>query len=221
VIASLLIASVGGNVNEAGHLINQFVSVNPNAEEQLHQLRIEVGGASSLEPILKKLQDNLELHFQKPITELNNLTTGNWIMTVKCVYWGFVARLTMSVCTFIAGLCLTIWSVYQFSLDKETAIGMWGAGISMFTGIGSMLVVIYTGPLKDIGKSVEELAKANAIFIGFIHTVLQISHTFSAKYIQGDFSFEETAQSNQLIQKTVRHAVEQLTLRVSEEKSED
>ena len=66
-----------------------------------------------------------------------------------------------------------------------------------------------------------ELAKANAIFIGFIHTVLQISHTFSAKYIQGDFSFDETAQSNQLVQKTVRHAVEQLTLRVSEEKSED
>jgi HEAT repeat protein len=221
VIASLLIASVGGNVNEAGNLINQFVSADPNAEEQLHQLRIEVGGASSLEPILKKLQDNLELHFQKPITELNNLTTGNWIMTVKCVYWGFVARLTMSVCTFIAGFCLTIWSVYQFSLDRETAIGMWGAGISMFTGIGSMLIVVYTGPLKDIGKSVEELAKANAIFIGFIHSVLQISHTFSAKYIQGDYSFDETAQSNQLVQKTVRHAVEQLTLKSSVEKIDD
>lgn len=211
VIASLLIATVGGNVNEAGNFINQYVKSNPDTEEQLHQLRIEVGGTSSLEPILQKLQDNLEHHFQKPVTELNKLTTNNWIMTVKCVYWGFVARLAMSVCTFLAGLCLTIWSVYQFSLDKESASAIWGAGVSMFAGIGSMLVIIYTGPLKDIGKSVEELAKANAIFIGFIHAVLQISHTFSAKYIRGDFSFEETAQSNQLVQNTVRSAVENLT----------
>jgi hypothetical protein len=220
VIASLLIATVGGNVNEAGNFINQYVKSNPDTEEQLHQLRIEVGGTSSLEPILQKLQDNLEHHFQKPVTELNKLTTNNWIMTVKCVYWGFVARLAMSVCTFLAGLCLTIWSVYQFSLDKESASAIWGAGVSMFAGIGSMLVIIYTGPLKNIGKSVEELAKANAIFIGFIHAVLQISHTFSAKYIRGDFSFEETAQSNQLVQKTVRSAVENLTFVESDIDSE-
>jgi hypothetical protein len=32
-------------------------------------------------------------------------------------------------------------------------------------------------------KSVADLAAANAAYIGFVHTVLQISHTFTRQYL--------------------------------------
>lgn len=220
VIAALLIANAGGSVIEAGNYINKFAKTNPTTESDLQRLRIEVGGSSSLEPILEKLQENLENHFQKPISELNALTTENWIGTVRFVYWGYIARLAMSVCTFLVGLGLTIWSVYQFSLDRETATSMWGAGVSMVAGLSSMLAIVYAGPLKDIGNSVEDLARANAVFIGFVHTVLQISHTFSAMYLRGGLTFDDTSRSSQLVQEMVRGTVESLSkLRLS--KSEE
>jgi len=65
------------------------------------------------------------------------------------------------------------------------------------------LLVIYSGPLKEIRQSVNDLGIANASFIAYVHPVLEISHTFSFYYLQQQITFQEMEKSSKLIQEAM------------------
>ena len=59
-----------------------------------------------------------------------------------------------------------------------------GGGVTMFG-------TFFTLPLKQIKRAVTDVGLANVAFISYVHQVLQISHTFSYFYLNGDISFDE------------------------------
>jgi HEAT repeat protein len=207
ILAALIIASAGGSMSQAGERLNQYQRSHNIPEEQLQPLRVEIGGATALSPILAVLQQNLEENFQKPIAQLNEDTQRMWAKTIWFAQLGFLARTIMSIVLFIVGVYLVLDSYSQVMAGNLTAEQLVGSSVSFASGIVTMLLMVYRGPLRQIRQSVSDLGIASAAFIAYIHRVLEISHTFSFYYLRQKIDFDEMAKSSQLIDDAMRATI--------------
>ena len=199
IIADLLIASAEGNVTTVADRIKRYQKRTGASDPDLQDLRVEVGGASALNPLMRVLEQNLQTNFQKPIQELNDATQNYWTQTVRSARFGFKVRNAMSMIVFAVGMVLLGGSVWVFLAGDQKGNELWGPGVSFVAGLGSVLLTVYSGPLKDIRESVADLASANAAYIGYVHSVLQISHTFTRRYLEQTPTFEDMRISTGLI----------------------
>jgi len=206
VMAELLIASVGGDQIQAGHRINEYQKAHEVPPHELESLRAAVGGAPALSGLMGVLQRDLETYFQKPIQQLNRDTQDSWERTVASARMGLKMRLWMSGAVFVVGIGLLVASSVQMLSG--------GFGLGNFTpflaGLASMLIVIYTSPLKEIRQAVVDLATANAAFIAYVHRVLETSHTFSFYYLHEKISFEQMERSSAIIKRAMTDTIDAL-----------
>jgi hypothetical protein len=202
-----------------GSVIDKLQKQGDLSPESLQHLRIEVGGHLTLDPVLKVLSDNLRKYFQEPIEQLNKQTSEAWLDTINSARNGFKLRVWMSVIVFGAGLLLIALSVVLFLSGKLTSAEAVGSGTTFAGGLTATLLVVYSGPLKDIRQSVSDLGAANVTFIGFIHQVLQVSHTFSAHYLKEGVSFDEVKGSAEIIRAAAVAATTALAVTPGEQKA--
>jgi HEAT repeat protein len=200
-LAKLIIQSVGESPLLAGERVNEYQEAHEIPEAKLRGLRIEIGGETALDPIMETLKTNLDKYFQEPIHDLNEHTRAMWQRTMVYAQIGFIARITMSILVFLVGMALVAISSWQvlsgnLQLDLEQLLG---PGVSFVSGLGTMLLIVYTGPLKEIRRSVNDLGIGSAAFIAYVHRVLEISHTFSFYYLKEQITFEEMGKSSELI----------------------
>lgn len=219
VYAALIVSVAEGSLNKAGEYIDQTQRSHQIDPKAIEQLRVEVGGESALEPLLARLGADLKKYFQEPIHELNQQTRVEWQKTIKAAHNGFRVRMVMSCLVFIVGLGLLTVAAYQFLFNDLSGNMLWGAGVSFVSGFGAMLLVIYTGPLKDIRQAVSDMGASNAAFIAYIHRILQISHTFSAKYLSQNITFDDTRKSCELISEAMTDTVSRLEFESSSKDS--
>jgi HEAT repeat protein len=209
-LADLLSACCDENANMAGDLVNAYQNKHPGDSEALTRLRVALGGQRALDPILRQLQDDLRQFFQIPVDQLNTETRKAWERASERARQAFGVRVAMSVGVFVLGLLLVAASAAKFLLGSPDGAAAWGTGGTFAGGLGTMLAVTYSGPLKDIRDSVRDLGSATAAFIGFVHQVLQISHTFSSLYLRDRITFDDTAKASDLLQKATAAAVASL-----------
>jgi HEAT repeat protein len=210
VLAGLLIAAADKNTAKAGAYIDQIQSAKAIAPEKLEPLRVHVGGEQALNPLFKKLEDDLKKYFQDPIHKLNQQTRTEWERTILSARAGYIIRMAMSCMVFLAGMVMLIVSFYLFVTNQLSGTQLWGTSASFVSGLGATLLVIYTGPLKDIRSAVSDMGASNAAFIAYIHRILQISHTFSALYLNQAIDFKITRQSCDLINQAMTSTVSKL-----------
>lgn len=210
--ASLIIASANGSLTLAGECLDVFRRHNAVTEEQLRPLRVEIGGARALSPLLAQLEENLKIYFQEPIKALNEDTQHVWRQTLRIAQIGFALRSLMSVTLFIIGAYLVIHSYHLFTTGTLDIEGFFGPGVAFVTGLATMLTMVYTGPLRDIRKSVSDVGAADAAFMAYIHRLLQVSHTFSYYYLEGKASFDELKTAGDLIEDMLTETVKIIRL---------
>lgn len=80
--------------------------------------------------------------------------------------------------TVVLGICLYI-ALSASSQTFERHVGVGGAIISFIT----LLMLFYTGPLKNIRQSMTDLVKMNAVFMGYVRQINQIDATFKQLYL--------------------------------------
>ena len=170
-----------------------------------------------MDPILDLLEQNLKEFFQKPIHDLNEQTKESWRKTISAARWGFSARMIMSCIVFFVGITLLIISSYKFLSGDLSGTQIWGTSASFASGLASMLLVIYTGPLKDIRQAVSDLGASSAAFIAYVHRILQISHTFSAKYLRQEITYEDTEKSSKLLGEAMNDTIMKLQYETKKE----
>ncbi len=209
-LASLIVAACGAEPEAAGERLNSVQAAKAISSEKMVSLRKQIGGESALGPIMQRLSEDLHTYFRLPVKELNDRTQANWDTTIQYAQYGFLARMVMSVIVFIVGIILLLVSSYQFMFGHLEGRDYFGPGISFVSGLGTMLLIIYTGPLREIRQAVEDLGTASAAFIAYVHRVLQVSHTFSSLYLKQDMSFEEMKKSSDLIQNAMKDTTEKL-----------
>jgi PBS lyase HEAT-like repeat len=203
------------NTNNNGSVINEQLELYREkeniSEEDLQALRVEIGGAETLRPILNRLEENLLEYFQKPIDRLNSDTQTIWKQTIFLANLGFIVRLSLNLAVFIIGAYFMIDSygrIVDGSLSTERLVTL----MAVFIGGGAtMFTTFFTFPLKQIKQAVSDVGLANVAFISYIHRVLQISHTFSYFYLKGDVSFKEIQSAAAQIESNSHGAI--LTLK--------
>jgi len=166
------------------------------------------------DPTTKVLQDSLQDFFQVPIHHLNEDTRNMWHKTILYAQYGFLTRIGMSIAVFLVGLLVAGVSSWRIILGNLQPEQLYGPSVSFVGGLGAMFAIIYTGPLKEIRKSVNDLGIASAAFIAYIHRVLEISHTYSFYYLREKISFEEMMKSSKLIEEAMNTTVNLLDTEV-------
>jgi hypothetical protein len=210
-LAELLVECFGGNPDQAGYAINQYERNHKLPESSLKGLRIQVGGAPALSGIVKVLKDDLDKYFQQPIHKLNDDTMDMWQDTLKDARRGFQARIWMSIAVFCLGVLLVLSACYTIIFAKDSTEFVAGSYGMVASGLVIMLLVIYTGPLKEIRQSVTDLATASAAFIAYVHRVLETSHTFSYYYLTEKISFDEMKRSSALMSEAMSNTIDALS----------
>jgi len=211
-LAGLITQSAGENPLVAGQRINAYQKENNIPETEFRNLRIAVGGETALDPIMRTLTDNLHEYFQVPIHQLNEHTREMWQKTMVFAQVGFITRIAMSIIVFLVGMALvsiSTWQVLSGNLQLELE-QLLGPGVSFVSGLGTMLLIVYTGPLSEIRRAVFDLGIGSAAFIAFVHRVLETSHTFSFKYLKQEISFEEMKKSSDLIESAMSGTISML-----------
>jgi hypothetical protein len=209
-LAELLVECFGGNPDQAGYAINLYERNHKLPESSLKGLRIQVGGAPALSAIVKVLKEDLDTYFQRPINELNKNTMGMWQDTLKDARSGFQARTRMSIAVFCLGVLLVLFAGYTVMFPKGGAASVAGSYMMVASGLAVMLLVIYTGPLKEIRQSVTDLATASAAFIAYVHRILETSHTFSYYYLKETITFDEMKKSSALMMEAMNNTIDAL-----------
>lgn len=214
IMASLIIASSGESISLANERLDEYKRNSEQIESSLRMLRRE------LNPVLRALQYNLEANFQIPINSLNSQTKDMWVQTINQARHGFIIRVMMSIITFGIGIFLVVSSGIIILFKGGDPTQLWGPGISFAAGIVSMLLTVFRGPLKEIRQSVSDLGIANAAFTAYIHRVLQVSLTFSYKYLYQSIELEDMEKLSKLMQNTMESTIGQLNTRESKNSTE-
>jgi hypothetical protein len=152
----------------------------------------------------------LEEYFQKPIHALNENTRTMWQQTLSEARQGFRVRIWMSAVVFGLGTILGALSSLKIIFGSPGTGSQASIYFTALAGLLIMLLVTYTGPLKEIRQSVTDLATASAAFIAYVHRVLETSHTFSYYYLKEKISFEEMKKSCDLIKEAMNNTIEEL-----------
>jgi hypothetical protein len=221
IFAELIVGSVDRDMELAGERLNLYQHEKDLPDEKLQMLRIQIGGETALHPILDKLEENLKVNFQQPIHRLNRETQEQWQRTVRYSQIGFMVRMAMSIGVFFAGMVFLGYSGKEMLFGNLPPERLWGPGISFVTALGTVLLLIYTGPLKEIRRSMIDLGEASAAFIGYVHRVLQVSHTFSAYYLQRQMTFTKNKESCDLIDDAMRSTIAMLETQRRETPAEE
>jgi len=211
ILKELILTNVNKDNILAFERIKRFAKTENIPEQEFQTLSYEIGGASALDPLMQELKGNLDENFQEPISRLNEDTQKMWQKTIQAAHRGFLARMVMSVVVFIVGIIILFTSWYRaifLNLSLEQLIG---PGVSFFSALATISIVIYKGPLKDIRQSVNDLGIASAAFIAYVHRVLQISHTFSYYYLKKEITYKEMTNSSKLIEQAMKSTIHMLS----------
>ncbi len=205
------------NANNNDSVINEqlerFGKEKKISEEILQAVRVEIGGEETLRPLLNKLEENLLEYFQKPIDKLNTETQSVWKRTIFLANLGFVTRLIINVAIFVIGVYFMIDSYRQIVAGNLTTEQV-AALMAVFIGGGATMFYSFIKfPLSQMRQAVTDVGLANVAFISYIHRVLQISHTFSYFYLNGDINFEEIKSAASQIESNSHGAI--LTLKIA------
>lgn len=210
IFAQLIVDSTGRSLRTAGERVNEFERSHTLPADALQKLRIEIGGETALDPIIKELRANLQKNFQEPIRQLNGDTHRMWQATIRDARYGFAARMILSGVVFVVGIVILVVSFSRIISNELRPEQLLGPGVSFVSGLAMMLLIIYTGPLKEIRQSVADLGIASAAFIAYVHRVLEVSHTFSFYYLKENMTFDEMQKSSDLIGIAMRETVRAL-----------
>lgn len=216
-LAKLIVEAEGGNPERANDRIEEYQNLHEIAARELEELRVQVGG--------KRLTDALhdrDDYFSTFTRTLNSTTTSAWQDTIEKAREGFKYRLYMSGAVFIVGLLLVILFGTKLLLEvTRTGDALpYAALIPFLSGLGVMVLVTYTGPMKEIRQSVNDLGTASAAFIAYVHRVLQTSHTFSYYYLTRKITFKELKQASDIIGTAMEGTVEALNKKATDSSQE-
>ena len=140
-------------------------------------MRIELGRARALAEARRELSSD----FAGPLQILFDKTKADWDAATKAALWAFRLRAAMSVVVFVLGMGLTGVSVWQ-AIHANGAAEVFGSGVSLAAGVGSMLAVVFKGPLDEIRRAVIDLSDIDIGFMAFMHQL-----SFTSRLVRSDF----------------------------------
>jgi HEAT repeat protein len=124
---------------------------------------------------------------------------------------GFLLSLSMHAIIFGIGVVVLVVSLYvALSQGFETFERYVGVGTAVGS-LGTLLLLFYKDPLKNIQGSVTGLVKVNVVFLGYVRQINQIDATFKQLFLaSAGFGVDQMKQTVEQIQDSVRKTMEEV-----------
>lgn len=208
---SRLISELLGGGQIGSHLARELIEgklsgLSPTAKEEkmkLEEFYRFFPKPNTNDDLVGKLQQGFQNNYVDVAAKLTERTMREWETTVGQAKSGFTARLWMNIVMFSLGVVLTISGIiFMFTSNSSGMVQLFGTGVSLIAGVATMGATLFFGPLREIARSVADVGVLNTSLIGYIHRVLQISHTFEYLYLTQKISLEQLETMNNLIDKS-------------------
>jgi HEAT repeat protein len=124
---------------------------------------------------------------------------------------GFLLSLWMHGIIFGVGVVVLVASLY---VALSQGFGTFERYVGVGTAVGSLgtlLLLFYKDPLKNIRGSVTGLVKVNVVFLGYVRQINQIDATFKQLFLaSAGFGVDQMKQTVEQIQDSVRKTMEEV-----------
>ena len=156
---------VGGNyLADVGALINVFELAHPGNGEALTltQSRGRRQERARPDPSTATRRPRGVFPEADPRAEREH-AVKSWQQAVVRARQAFLARMVMSIVVFGLGVVLVVASSVLFLFGDLDTTAAWGVGGTFVGGLTTMLLITYSGPLKDIRQSMSDLGSATVV----------------------------------------------------------
>ncbi|MBT3320762.1 MAG: HEAT repeat domain-containing protein [Anaerolineae bacterium] len=219
ILSSLLLELLGGRIVGEKLAVNLIVAKRNTLKdtasgEVINRLNLFINSTTrghDENEILGKLQEGFQANYVEVAAILTTRTMKEWETTVAQAKSGFAARLWMNIIMFSLGVSLTLVSIFLLLSNNLAGLeSFFGIGTSLLAGIITMASTLFFGPLREIAKSVADVGVINTTLIGYIHRILQISHTFEYLYLTQRIDLESLRTLNKHIDDATQKTADNL-----------
>jgi hypothetical protein len=190
----------------AGHLLHPDPTVAERASHALTRL----GGEEAVRTLQAQRTKALETYTEL-LGNADKQVMGQFNQLMGQAQRGFLMSMWMHGVIFGIGVVVLAVSLYvALSQGFETFERYVGIGAAVGS-LGTLLLLFYKDPLKNIRDSVTSLVKVNVVFLGYVRQINQIDATFKQLFLaSAGFDIAQMKQTVEQIQDSVRKTMEEV-----------
>jgi len=195
----------------AAHVLSeQLLHPDPKVGMRASQALAQLGGETAVRTLQAQRTKALDT-YTKLLGDADEQIMGQFNQLMTQARSGFTMSMTMHSVIFIIGVVTLGFSLYvALSRGFETFERYVGIGAAIGS-LGTLLLLFYKDPLKNIRESVTNLVKVNVIFLGYVRQINQIDATFKHLFLTSTgFSAEQMNQTVVQIQGSVKQTMDEV-----------
>lgn len=190
----------------ADHLLHPDPTIAARASRALARL----GGEEAVRTLQAQRTKALE-KYTELLGTADTQVMGQFNQLMGQAQRGFLMSMWMHGAIFGIGVVVLVVSLYvALSQGFETFERYVGVGAAVGS-LGTLLLLFYKDPLKNIRDSVTSLVKVNVVFLGYVRQINQIDATFKQLFLaSAGFGIDQMKQTVEQIQDSVRKTMEEV-----------
>lgn len=166
----------------ADALSNRLLNPDPAVSNKAQTLLTQLGGEGAFRSLLAQ-RNNAINAYAEILKDTDERITKQFTVRMNDVQEAYHTSLWMHRIIFGIGvLILSASLVVALIAGLNTLQGWIGIG-GAASGLGTLLLVFYASPLKNIDRSVTQLIRIDVIFLGYIRQLNQIDATFKQLFL--------------------------------------
>jgi HEAT repeat protein len=198
------------NTAAAHALSEQLMHPDPKIATRASQALAQLGGEAAIRTLQAQRTQALDTYTQL-LGDADKQIMAQFNQLMAQARAGFTMSMTMHGVIFAIGVVVLSFSLYvALSQGFETFERYVGIGAAIGS-LGTLLLLFYRDPLKNIRESVTNLVKVNVIFLGYVRQINQIDATFKHLFLaSAGFGAEQMNQTVLHIQGSVKQTMEEV-----------
>lgn len=199
-----------GSKEAADVLADHLLHPDPDVAARASYALTRLGGEEALRTLQAQRTKALD-KYTELLGTADQQVMGQFERLMKQAQRGFLLSMWMHGIIFGIGVVVLVASLYvalaQGFQTFERYVGV-GAAVG---SLGTLLLLFYKDPLKNIRGSVTGLVKVNVVFLGYVRQINQIDATFKQLFLaSAGFGIEHMKQTVEQIQDSVGKTMEEV-----------
>ena len=198
------------NTAAAHALTEQLLDSDPKIGTRASQALARLGGEAAVRTLQAQRTKALDA-YTTLLTNADTQIMAQFNGLIGQARAGFAMSMIMHGTIFAIGVVALGFSLYV-ALAQGFEIFERYVGIGAAAGsLGTLLLLFYKDPLKNIRESVTNLVKVNVIFLGYVRQINQIDATFKQLFLASTgFSIDQMNETVRQIQVSVKETMDEV-----------
>lgn len=198
------------NKTSADVLANHLLHPDPALAERASRALARLGGEQAMRTLQAQRAKAVET-YTSLLNDADKQIMKQFESLMSKALQAFSLSMWMHGIIFVVGvlaLGASLWVAFNSGFEIfERYVGVGAAAGSL----GTLLLLFYRDPLKNIRESVTNLVKVNVVFLGYVRQINQIDASFKQMFLEpGGFGVEQMRPTVEQIQDSVKKTMEEV-----------